>query len=59
MKNRVHNTIHQGVIPIVDTDSKKPYWGKGCQLIDADSVSGVIIKLNITILNIERYGTPP
>jgi hypothetical protein len=55
MKNRVHCTIHQGVIPIVDMDSKEPYWGKGCQLIDADSVSGVIIKSNITILNIERY----
>ena len=55
MKNRVHCTIHQGVIPIVDMDSKKPYWGKGCQLIDADSVSGILINNKITILNIERY----
>ena len=53
MKSRVHNTIDQGVIPI--TDSKKPYWGKGCQLIDADQVNGILIKVNITILNIKRY----
>ncbi len=55
MKRKVFHTLDQGVIPIMDTDCKKPYWGKGCQLNEVSSVGGIMIKVNITILNIERY----